>query len=199
MDRIPGVALDTVLKNLSLDDRQRITNQLRRHMEELRSIPRPARENPSMIASVGGGPIYCIRLHGDQDLSGPFRDEQHMNRQLRNDRPLEDFADPVVVLHSTSHRIVLTHNDFAPRNVMVLQNESGQWDVSVIIDWDAAAWLPEYWEYTKTVNVSAWEPDPATRIWHEMIPHIIDVYAVEAEADRILDNAIPNRPYKHIP
>ena len=122
-----------------------------------------------------------------------------MNRQLRNDRPIEDFPESVRVLHGTRHRIVLTHNAFAPRNIMVAQNKDGQWDVSAIIDWDSAGWLPEYWEYAKTVNVSAWEPDSATRIWHEMLPSILDVYAAEAEADRVLDNIIPNRPSRHIP
>ncbi|KAF8909079.1 hypothetical protein CPB85DRAFT_1435821 [Mucidula mucida] len=94
-----------------------------------------------------GGPIYCGMLHDRFDLSGPFRDEEHMNLQLRRERPPESFPDAVPEVHSVRHRLVLTHNDFAARNIMVEEKPGEGWRVSAIIDWETSGWLPSYWEY----------------------------------------------------
>ena len=45
-----------------------------------------------------------------------------------------------------NHRIILTHGDLQPRNILVQGNK-----VSGIIDWELRGWYPEYWEYVKGV------------------------------------------------
>ncbi|KAK0186620.1 hypothetical protein F5146DRAFT_936142, partial [Armillaria mellea] len=46
------------------------------------------------------------------------------------------------------HPLVFTHNDFAPRNVMV-EEMPLSWKVTGIIDWE---WLPPHWEYCKSTG-----------------------------------------------
>ncbi|KAJ7266578.1 hypothetical protein C8J57DRAFT_375624 [Mycena rebaudengoi] len=43
-----------------------------------------------------------------------------------------------------THRIVFTHGDFSPRNMMVRDDV-----VLALIDWENAGWYPEHWEYIK--------------------------------------------------
>lgn len=37
---------------------------------------------------------------------------------------------------------VFTHGDIIPQNIMVDEN----YQVSGIVDWEAAGWYPDYWE-----------------------------------------------------
>ncbi|KZT28713.1 hypothetical protein NEOLEDRAFT_1167245 [Neolentinus lepideus HHB14362 ss-1] len=52
---------------------------------------------------------------------------------------------PGTIIGSSVHRLVFTHNDVAPRNIMIADDDSGR--ITGLIDWECAAWLPEYWEY----------------------------------------------------
>ncbi|KAL4250838.1 Protein kinase-like domain superfamily protein [Abortiporus biennis] len=45
-----------------------------------------------------------------------------------------------------SSRLCLTHGDLSPRNLLY---HNGR--LSGMIDWECAAWLPEYWDYTNAV------------------------------------------------
>ena len=44
------------------------------------------------------------------------------------------------------HAIVFTHGDLNPQNIMI--GPDGR--ICAIVDWEAAAWLPEYWEFSVT-------------------------------------------------
>ncbi|KAH9922961.1 uncharacterized protein B0H18DRAFT_1182825 [Fomitopsis serialis] len=46
-------------------------------------------------------------------------------------------------LYSMSHAVVFTHGDLMPHNIMVKDGH-----ITGIIDWEAAGWYPEYWEFT---------------------------------------------------
>ena len=41
-----------------------------------------------------------------------------------------------------NHRVVLTHGDLSPRNIMLQDNK-----ITGLLDWEVAGWFPEYWEY----------------------------------------------------
>ncbi|KAF9512173.1 hypothetical protein BS47DRAFT_1394462 [Hydnum rufescens UP504] len=70
--------------------------------------------------------------------------------QLRFGGPLDSAPEPVRTVHSVRHRLVFTHDDLALRNIMVADDDSGR--IAALIDWECAAWLPDYWEYSKVVN-----------------------------------------------
>ncbi|EKV17643.1 hypothetical protein PDIP_30560 [Penicillium digitatum Pd1] len=55
---------------------------------------------------------------------------------------------------SQSHRILFTHGDIRPQNVMVKDGH-----VVAIIDWERSGWYPEYWEFAKALLVWGWQSD----------------------------------------
>ncbi|GBE89928.1 hypothetical protein SCP_1702540 [Sparassis crispa] len=174
LSRITGSSLSEVWPNLSFDEKEAIATQLARYMAELRNLPPPP---GTMISSVLGGPVNCSRLH--EDPSGPFRDEQQMNLQLRNLQPLESCSATVVSAHSRIHPLVFTHNDFYPRNIMVQHNK-----VTAIIDWECAGWFPAHWEYCKTMNWGTWVHPHA--LWCPWVHKFIPPFLNEEQADREL-------------
>jgi len=50
------------------------------------------------------------------------------------------------------HRIVLTHGDLQPRNIVVQGDK-----VTGIIDWEFGGWYSEYWEYVKGTDLRGCE------------------------------------------
>lgn len=48
---------------------------------------------------------------------------------------------------------VFTHGDLRPANIMVDTNETGDWRVTGIIDWEEAGFYPAYWESVKATRI----------------------------------------------
>jgi aminoglycoside phosphotransferase (APT) family kinase protein len=76
---------------------------------------------------------------------GPCPDEASFSQYLRfSDEPSR-----------RGHKIVFTHGDVSPRNIMVerITNSTGVrgWRLSGIIDWETAGYYPDYWHYTKSM------------------------------------------------
>ncbi|SJL02453.1 uncharacterized protein ARMOST_05780 [Armillaria ostoyae] len=59
------------------------------------------------------------------------------------------------LLMREDHRIVLTHGDFHPRNIIVTDEPDGVTTISGIIDWEMARLYPERWEILKAMNARA--------------------------------------------
>ncbi|KAF1739124.1 hypothetical protein CRV24_001056 [Beauveria bassiana] len=76
---------------------------------------------------------------------GPFKDEAAFSQKLR-------FPDDP---SRRGHKIVFTHADLNPRNIIVNQVKDAtgtlHWEVSGIVDWEAAGYYPEYWDCTKSM------------------------------------------------
>ncbi|KZT24367.1 kinase-like protein [Neolentinus lepideus HHB14362 ss-1] len=186
MDRVCGKALVDLWWGLSEASKDKVVVQLAEYIRQLRSIPPPP---GTSICSILGGPVYCWRLHQWEPLTGPFRDEQHMNLQLRNLQPVDVFADVVKEAHAKSHPLVFTHNDFMTRNIMAREDGT----ITGIIDWECAGWFPAHWEYCKTMNWGNWRSD--NREWYPWVHRFILAYELEAEADRALLNSFMLRRF----
>ncbi|KAF8647519.1 hypothetical protein AX16_006659 [Volvariella volvacea WC 439] len=158
MTRANGVSLDSVWLRLSPQEKEAITQQLSGYLGRLRSIPA---SQPPRIGSVTGRPVQCFRLHC-QDRTGPFKDEEHLNRHLRG--PGEDrygFSPIVAQSHAKRHQLVLTHNDLYPRNIMVDGTR-----IMAIVDWEGAGWFPEHFEWCSIRNLAVGEEvDKDWRLW----------------------------------
>ena len=94
--------------------------------------------------------MYCERLRLDAKPTGPWNsvDEFHKALMWRARRLLlpagldaKEVDDVIRRAHSRPHRICLTHNDLGPHNVLIDDN----WNITGIVDWEASAWMPEYW------------------------------------------------------
>ncbi|KAJ7770165.1 kinase-like domain-containing protein, partial [Mycena maculata] len=193
MDRIKGVTLFDALRlgYIQEGDKEDIlTSQLAHYMSQLRSLAPPP--NSTSISSVIGGPVKCARLFSDPEFgpvaptppTGPFETEVTMNLQIRHLHTLES-CDPVVIAaHSKTHPLVFTHNDLAPRNIMV---DHIACKVLAVIDWECGGWFPAHWEICKMTN---WEKESVSLGWRRWISKIFpgdeETYRQELEADALL-------------
>jgi tRNA A-37 threonylcarbamoyl transferase component Bud32 len=150
MDYVEGEELRYVWDKLKPEERSSIIEQLRGYMEQLRSI------EGSFIGSIDN--TYCEDQLFTDDLGsyGPYEDENSFHegiiKALRSSQEgpyTEMVADFIRAL--PQHRIVLTHSDFAPRNILVSQGK-----VVAILDWEMAGYYPEYWEYVKAYYRPDW-------------------------------------------
>ncbi len=87
------------------------------------------------------GPVCYYRMYDDGNIS-LFRDEVHLNLQLRCRHPVEESVPIVAVAHAKPHPLVFTHGDLMARNIMVQETR-----VTAIIDWECAGSFPAHIEY----------------------------------------------------
>lgn len=142
MDYVQGQPLDKLWPDMSAEQRKDMARQLREIVEKMRSVAPP----PNLIGACDGTEIRDTRVYFTYH-SPPCRDEAAFNEFLlsalyENVPPLvrEAFSRRL----RTDHRIVLSHCDLAPRNILVRDGE-----IKGLVDWEDSGWYPEYWEYVK--------------------------------------------------
>jgi aminoglycoside phosphotransferase (APT) family kinase protein len=171
MSRAPGVVLESIWYTSNLETKERIVGQLVDYVKQMRTLKSPF---GSTIGSVLGGPVFDCRLYF-MGVSGPFANEDKMNKQLRYLRPLEDWPDDVRHAHSLTHEIAFTHGDLAPRNIIVEGST-----ITAILDWESAGWFPAHWEYHKAQFNSF---QKRYDLWRPWIPKFIPPFDMESKAN----------------
>ena len=183
---IPGTLLSKRWRELSTPEKQDITSQLRRHMDELRSIP-----SPGYYGGVWRQPIQdCLFAEGgpggvtnqpypDSTISGPQVTEEAwtdamwrlLNTSVSNPNALKyiSYLERPYLAVFKGHHPVFTHGDFQPVNIIL--RDDGQ---VVIIDWEKAGWYPSYWEYCTTSMA-----DNRVNDWGHWIHKVLDEYFPE--------------------
>lgn len=150
MDYIEGQPLSDVWLGLSAGQKQEIARQLRDILLAMRALPPPE----TSIGDCAGGHVLDTRLYFTH-TGPPCRDEQGLNDFLLSGL-FPKTPSPIRAAFAgrlrTDHRIVFTHGDLAPRNIMVRDSK-----ITGIIDWEDAGWYPEYWEYVKFFQRSSTE------------------------------------------
>jgi len=147
MTRISGQTLDSRLDNLSDAQVERIVEQVAGYVTEMRNLG----ENDYIGSTTRGPCTDYFWQYNDQLPTGPFDNEAQFNDLIisaYHDRWGETrpkFHTFLRSLYRDNHRILFTHGDLAPRNIMV--SDDGR--ITGIIDWEYAGWYPEYWEYVK--------------------------------------------------
>ncbi|KAF4504035.1 hypothetical protein G6O67_008655 [Ophiocordyceps sinensis] len=142
MDYIQGQSLDKLWPDMCAIQRKDVARQLREIVERMRSVAPP----PHLIGACDGTEIRDTRLYFTYH-SAPCHDEGGFNEFLlsslyKHTPPLvrEAFSRRL----RANHRIVLSHCDLTPRNILVKDGR-----VMGIVDWEDSGWYPEYWEYVK--------------------------------------------------
>ncbi|KFY04302.1 hypothetical protein O988_00877 [Pseudogymnoascus sp. VKM F-3808] len=141
MSYIPGETLEVAWPTMSPDQKQGIALQLRAIVDKMRSLS----SDDNAFRSCGGGMIRDMRSYTTY-AGGPFLDEQSFNDFVMDIAK----STPKVIREGLrarlrcDHRVVLTHGDLTPRNIIVQDNK-----ITGLIDWEIAGWFPEYWEYVK--------------------------------------------------
>ncbi|RMD39713.1 hypothetical protein DV735_g5420, partial [Chaetothyriales sp. CBS 134920] len=138
MEMIEGETLEKIWDGLTEQERHGYALQLRQVVDQLHSL------EGSYIGSLEGGPAVDARRF--RNYGGPFADETEFNKFLLSNTISK--APPIYrkmvesILSDQTHRIVFTHGDLTPTNIMVKEGR-----IVGIIDWENAGWYPEYWEF----------------------------------------------------
>ncbi|KAL7926961.1 kinase-like domain-containing protein [Trichoderma austrokoningii] len=142
MGYVEGQSLDKLWADLSSQEKKDITQQLGKIVDQMRAVTPP----PRLIGACDGTEIRDLRAYSTCH-SPPCHSEEEFNAFLLsslhvNTPPLlrEAFSGRL----RTNHRIVFSHCDLAPRNIMVKDGK-----ITGLVDWEHSGWYPEYWEYVK--------------------------------------------------
>ncbi|EDR13296.1 uncharacterized protein LACBIDRAFT_230584, partial [Laccaria bicolor S238N-H82] len=98
------------------------------------------------ICGLLGGDFLSYRIYCDARV-GPFE-----SQDIFHGEPfctLQPSADPAIVALAESvrqkrYRMCFTHGDLSPNNILV----DDHFRPVGLIDWQCAAWMPEYWDFT---------------------------------------------------
>lgn len=185
MSFIDGETLDRAWGTLDATSKSRISGQLANYIQEIRDM-----NNVDYIGSIDNGPVTDHSLSSSLDKGmisrnmkllskadgsskGPFTSERDFNTALIDayqkhapKRYIRSFLDGML---SQSHKILFTHGDLRPQNIMVKNG-----NVVAIIDWELSGWYPEYWEFAKAFLIWGWQND-----WTDSLMQILQPYHAE--------------------
>ncbi|KAF5020565.1 hypothetical protein F66182_7397 [Fusarium sp. NRRL 66182] len=185
---IPGQDLEKVWPGLSTSKKQSIANQLGGLFATLRSLPRP-----------DTAPLGSVLGDGCKDLR---RGVRKSTEPIMTDLEFQDFlfagsktaSAPYItfmrgLMPKSPTQAVFTHGDVRPANIIVQEDENGEWKIKSIIDWEASGFYPEYWECIKATNNMT--PRDNTD-WYLYLPHPISPGSNSAHwlVDRIWDRSM---------
>ncbi|KAH6894971.1 hypothetical protein BKA70DRAFT_1117314, partial [Coprinopsis sp. MPI-PUGE-AT-0042] len=124
------------------EQRKKMAGVLSGWLDQLRSIPPP---DPRKVCGFLGVPLFSHRL----DLAcrlGPFDSPSHFHAQpfcqAYPDEGDEKLKRLVEERRAKQYRICLTHGDLVLQNVLADKD----FNLTGLVDWETAAWMPEYWE-----------------------------------------------------
>lgn len=182
MTRMPGREFNDVYDSLQPEELEMVLKELKMFLDTMRSWRNPW--GTSRICSVSGGVIRGSRI--PFHLGGPFDDEEQLNDYLIDPASTEGYKTPLAyekalsrakALRSIPHKIVFTHGDLASHNILVHNGH-----LSAILDWEAAGWLPEYWEFTTAARLR-----PRGSWWYECVKCLgLENYLRELDSDNAL-------------
>ncbi|KAH9926398.1 kinase-like domain-containing protein [Fomitopsis serialis] len=176
MTRLPGVpfGLHFDIEDLTLAEAAAFEATLREWLSQLRMLP----ASSEAVCAFDGSACRAMSVKQDHDF-GPFPTQHEFHDFLYKQVPRrfhEDLRKKAAASHSKPHRIVLTHGDLHPNNILI---HNGR--LSGVIDWECAGWFPEYWEYADAV-----EKRPNYRAWCDVFRRIFPQY----EEERAVEEAI---------
>jgi aminoglycoside phosphotransferase (APT) family kinase protein len=159
MEYIEGEILQNILPNLTNEQKQLLT-------EDLKSIISRMRQ----LTSYGTiGPVKNESL----PISGVYESERHLNQNLLDklDKSMPQHNINLIFSGALTedHDIVMTHGDLHPKNIIVRD-----YRIVAILDWECAGFYPEYWEYTKTLSSIQWN-----NVWVPIIHQALNPYPRE--------------------
>ncbi|XP_006457083.1 hypothetical protein AGABI2DRAFT_78938 [Agaricus bisporus var. bisporus H97] len=184
MTRIPGITLETKWPSLSVEAKARIQNSLNETLLTLRQLELP----PSSPFGSPVGQHLCkdIRRVKRQSTSLIYSEDQFNDFILHSpsSKAAPSYKDWLRSMMRCDHRIVFTHADLHPRNIMVVETPDGGVELTGIIDWEVSGFYPEYWEHLKALNTRSIRD---TNDWWDYLPPSILGYDHEVLLDRVVE------------
>ncbi|KIH91210.1 hypothetical protein SPBR_01904 [Sporothrix brasiliensis 5110] len=145
MSYIEGQTLSAIWTELSTEEKRSYAKQLQQILKAMRAVPPPA---DGYIGSCDGKMIREARMYMSYRAPACYGEEQFNHHLIASVHP--ELPQAIVkalagrLEKMPKHRVVLTHCDLAPRNIMVKDGK-----ITGLVDWADAGWYPEYWEYVK--------------------------------------------------
>ncbi|RMZ74544.1 phosphotransferase enzyme family [Pyrenophora seminiperda CCB06] len=206
MSRALGTTLESVWPELSITQKTSVQEQLNSLFRVLRTQAAEDFESGVRLGSFVSGLCKDMR-RTPRISSGTLRTEAEFNDFLFQ-HPKKTVTPWVKMIRCSmkdDHRIVMTHGDLHPRNIMVnleaneleanespsIQGEITPTEkkvvrVSSIIDWEVAGWYPESWEFVKAVSMI--DTRGPLSDWINFLPYdAIGYFPMEFSIDRLLD------------
>ena len=185
MTKIQGDTLESRWPTLSMKSKAAIQQSLNEAMLILRGAEK-AEGQP--LGSLSG---RCRDIRtSDRYTESPVHDEASFNEFLLTSpgsRVSNSYKTWIKSMLRTDHRIVFTHGDLHPRNIMVVDLEDGGVSLSGIFDWEASGFYPEYWEHLKAFNTRDARDESD---WWTSLPPAIIGYDHEIAIDRLLERSL---------
>ena len=187
---IPGLDLEKAWPRLDDAEKRSISSQLDTLLSELRLLPFPTDTPLGGVEKQG-----CkdgrrgIRTNSEPILStNEFEDFIFAGSKSASAMYTQFLRD---LMPASPAKIVFTHGDIRPANIMVDKDEKGCWTVVAIIDWESSGFYPEYWECVKmTNNLTPRDQDD----WYKFLPESVSPrrYPTQWLIDRIWDRNLEN-------
>jgi len=171
MEFIEGDRLEDMWDKFDISEKKAITEQLHDYFFQLRKIKGP------FVGCIDGTACEDQLFTDELGGYGPYGNEWEFNQGIvtalkrSQQGPWVDMVCGMILSSLKNHEIVLTHGDFAPRNILVQGAK-----VVAILDWELSGYYPEYWEYVKAL----WRPPWQTGwIKDEAVNQVLDNYLME--------------------
>ena len=191
MERKPGNRIRRFQCDLSKEQKEYLFSQLHQYLDELRRIPQPP---PIGWIESPVGSCYDERLTWG-DRFGPFHNEKEFHNWCISTHDWQVQHNPELYrrAHKTfrdDHKIVFTHGDLSEFNIHIEVKGPEVRDACVVglLDWETAAWIPEYWEPIKMMHGNS------NKDWEELVTQIFPGYEKEIKVDMKL-LYMSGRPY----
>lgn len=185
MTKVPGDTLESRWTNLSAQSKTDIQQSLSEVISVLRNIDKPEGQPFGSLS----GRCRDTRL-SDRYTDSPVHDEATFNQFLLTSsqpRVSNGYKSWIASMLRTDHRIVFTHGDFHPRNIMVMDLQDGGVSLSGILDWEASGFYPEYWEHLKALSTRDTRDESD---WWSHLPPAIVGYDQEIAIDRLVERSL---------
>ncbi|TFK65269.1 hypothetical protein BDN72DRAFT_205962 [Pluteus cervinus] len=186
MTRLPGETLKHRWPTMPIQDKQAVQAALDNFFIDLRRVQLPF-----------GSPMGSLsKEHRCKDCRREVRTSANL---IYTEAQFNDFitsskisnASPgyrkwVLSMMRLDHRILLTHGDLHPENIILDTDDRGLVKVG-IIDWEMGGFYPEYWEMLKALNMRGVND---TNDWWDFLPQSILGYNHDVAVDRLIESTL---------
>jgi len=191
-----GKLLPQFWEDSTTEEKEKVIEQLRRYMSEMRAI------KGEYVGGFNRNACIAAEFQWDYDHKanhqyGPYPDEDGFNEGIIEaisraypgppDTDTEtigyndEYAIKQLVRCLRNHEIVFTHGDLNASNILV------QDDLTVVIlDWDTAGFYPEYWEWYKATWMGVFKPSYIRQVERYIPPFWVEAKIMRYIFDRIL-------------
>ncbi|ERF74380.1 hypothetical protein EPUS_02067 [Endocarpon pusillum Z07020] len=186
-----GVPLEKVWQDLSVLQKTSIRSQLNRIFERLRLFSHPQHSPLGSLSS------RCTDMRRSERTSSVTISSEADFNDFLCSHPQRARSRWIKLIRNSmrdDHRIVMTHGDLHPKNIMVtwdgctasgpqshVPNAEIRIQITSLLDWEFSGWYPQYWEFVKALNTIG-RRDPMSD-WIEYLPPSIGVWMVEYALD----------------